>query len=281
VAGADAYVLDAALHPVPAGATGELYLAGAGLARGYAGRTALTAERFVADPFGPPGTRMYRTGDLARVDANGHLDYRGRSDDQVKIRGFRIEPGEIEAVLGRLPDVAAAVVVVRDGPGGRGRRLVAYVVPTPGAVPAPADLRRAAASRLPDYLVPAVFVPLDALPLLPGGKLDRSALPEPPAAARTASRAPATAAEQAVCAVVADLVGGEAGVADDFFDLGGDSIVAMQLVSRLRTRGWRVTPRQILGERILEAIAAAATPFDSETDPDPDPDLRGGTEEQR
>ncbi|GAA0618357.1 hypothetical protein GCM10009547_20840 [Sporichthya brevicatena] len=263
VAGAHAYVLDAALHPVPPGVTGELYLAGAGLARGYLNRAGLTADRIVADPFGPPGTRMYRTGDLARFDAAGHLEYRGRSDDQVKLRGYRIEPAEIEAVLGRHGDLAAAVVAVRPGPGGV-ERLVAYVVPRPGAdAPSVADLRRLAADALPGHMVPTAFVALDALPLLPGGKLDRSALPEPPAADRIRSRPPATSAENAVVTVVSELLGLEVGVEDDFFALGGDSILAMQVVSRLRAQGWKVTPRQIMAERTLDSVAAAAVPVEA------------------
>ncbi|WP_051098431.1 non-ribosomal peptide synthetase [Sporichthya polymorpha] len=262
VAGARACVLDAALHPVPPGVTGELYLSGAGLARGYLNRAGLTADRFVADPFGRPGTRMYRTGDLARFDAAGRLEYRGRSDDQVKLRGYRIEPAEIEAVLGRHGDLAAAVVVVRPGPGGV-ERLVAYVVPRPGAAAPPAaELRRLAADALPDHMVPTVFVSLDALPVLPGGKLNRAALPEPPEAERIPSRPPATAVEAAVVLVVGDLLGIDAGVEDDFFALGGDSILAMQVVSRLRALDWKVTPRQILAGRTLDAIAAAATPSD-------------------
>ncbi|RSM89583.1 non-ribosomal peptide synthetase [Kibdelosporangium aridum] len=266
VANAQAYVLDAGLQPVPPGVTGELYLAGDGLARGYLGQGALTAERFVASPFGKPGERMYRTGDLARwtvptldpasrSSGDGRLDYRGRADDQVKVRGFRIEPAEIESVLASLPGVASSVVTVRPG---AVARLAAYVVPLPGATVDVAEIRKAAAAALPDYMVPSAFVVLDRLPVLPGGKLDRDALPEPDFT--PSGRDPEGPVETALCAVVAEVLGLKSiGADDDFFAAGGDSIVSMQLVSRARAVGWRITPRQVFTERTVAGLARVAT----------------------
>ncbi|MDX2548094.1 non-ribosomal peptide synthetase [Streptomyces sp. WI04-05B] len=258
VAGTRAYVLDDRLQPVPPGVTGELYLAGGGLARGYLDRPALTAERFVADPFGTPGSRLYRTGDLARWTPDGHLDYLGRADDQVKIRGFRIEPGEIESVLAAEPDVAQAVVTVRQE--GVRKLLVAYVVPAPGQLPDPGRLRAQVGRQLPDHMVPAAVVLLDRLPELANGKLDRSALPAPDFAALSTGRAPGSELEKALCVVLADVLGlDEIGVDDDFFALGGDSIMAMQLVSRARAVGVRITPRLVLRHRTVAGLAEVAT----------------------
>ena len=257
LAGLRAYVLDAFLRPVPAGVPGELHLAGPQLARGYAGRRGPTAERFVADPYGPAGSRMYRTGDLVRWTPDGRLDFLGRTDDQVKVRGFRIEPGEIEAALRELPGVTAAAVTLR------GDRLVGYVVPSTLDA---AALRAGLAAALPDHLVPAALVPLAALPLTTAGKLDRAALPEPDL--RSTSRAPATAAERALAGLFAETLGlPSVGAEDSFFALGGDSIVSIQLVWRARAAGLAITPRQVFEQRTvagLAAVAGVATPAGKE-----------------
>ncbi|MFD0373632.1 amino acid adenylation domain-containing protein, partial [Streptomyces sp. NPDC127114] len=245
VLGTRAYVLDEHLNPVPAGVPGELYLAGDSLARGYLGRAALTAERFVADPFvtagplpaeGGQGGRMYRTGDLVRRARDGRIDYLGRTDHQVKIRGFRIEPGEVEQVLTRHPAVRQAVVTPHETEDGD-RRLVAHCAVTAPSPELALELRRFVADALPAHMVPAAVVTLDALPLTGSGKVDRRALPAPDLQLFTGGRAARTAREELLGGLFAEVLGapGPLAVDDDFFALGGHSLLAMKLVSRVRT----------------------------------------------
>jgi acyl-coenzyme A synthetase/AMP-(fatty) acid ligase/acyl carrier protein len=252
------YVLDAALRPVPVGVEGELYVAGRGLARGYLNRPGLTAQRFLANPFGPPGARMYRTGDVVRWNAAGELEFAGRVDHQLKIRGFRVEPGEVEAVLARHPRIAEAVVIARqDQPGVR--RLVAYVVAVADEVaPMPSELRAHTARWMPDYLVPAAFVVLDGLPLSPNGKLDRDALPEPTIAMRTDRYvAPRTETERVLAEIWADALDADrVGVEDDFFELGGDSLRSLRVTARSKAAfDVTLTPRDVLTTRTVSALA--------------------------
>ncbi|MGH3486992.1 MAG: amino acid adenylation domain-containing protein [Actinopolymorphaceae bacterium] len=259
-----AYVLDGGLREVPDGVVGELYLGGAGLARGYLRRPGLCAERFVANPFGPPGTRMYRTGDLVRRRADGSLSYLGRTDDQVKLRGHRIELGEVESVLAAHPGVGETRVVVREDRPGQ-RQLVGYVVPRQPGLVSRQHLRASVAARLPESIVPAAFVLLEALPRTAGGKLDRNALPAPDFGAAAGDgrthRAPATPSERTLAALFAEVLGlAEVGVDVGFFELGGDSITSIQLVSRARKAGLSLRARDVFEHRTVAALAQHATP---------------------
>ncbi|HVW44154.1 MAG TPA: amino acid adenylation domain-containing protein [Amycolatopsis sp.] len=261
ICNARAYVLDRTLRLCPVGVEGELYLAGPGLARGYLGRPATTAERFVANPF--DDGRMYRTGDVARWHEDGRLECLGRVDDQVKIRGFRIEPGEIEAVLARDTRVERAVVIPReDTPGVR--RLVAYVILREGGIE---GLREQVAAALPDYLVPAAVVPVDTFPLTRNDKLDVTALPVPN---RTGSaRPPRTETEARLVELFAEVLGvSDVGVDDSFFALGGDSIVSMRLVSKARELGFGFTPRDVFERRTVADLATVAGKSARTADPD-------------
>jgi amino acid adenylation domain-containing protein len=255
VDGTGVYVLDDDLRPVPDGVPGELYLGGLGLARGYLGRPGLTAERFVANPFGAPGSRMYRTGDLVRRDRAGHLTFLGRVDNQVKIRGYRVELGEVESVLAAHPGVGQVAAAVRDG------QLVAAVVPAAGAAacaaPGQAGLRGYLRRTLPEHLVPAEILILDALPLTPSGKLDRDALPAP--TPRTDGRRPGSRQERFFCTAFAEVLGvPNVAVDDDFFDLGGDSILSTVLIGRARRAGLPIGPRDVFEHRTAEALASVA-----------------------
>ncbi|WP_431040555.1 amino acid adenylation domain-containing protein [Streptomyces sp. P1-3] len=274
-----AYVLDGGLQPVGVGVTGELYLGGPSVARGYLGRPGLTSERFVADPFGAldgpllpwgsprtesgggQGGRMYRTGDLVRWRPDGQLVFLGRVDHQVKIRGFRVELGEIESTLTRHPDVRASAVIVRED------RLVGYVIPTDGADLDIAQVREYLAGELPDHMVPTAFVEIDRLPLTPGGKLDPTALPAPETAV-AARREPATEAEAVLLGVFQDVLGtDDIRPDDDFFAIGGDSIVSLQVVSRARRQGLGLTARDVFEGETVAGIAARARALDGDTAP--------------
>ncbi|WP_166220679.1 non-ribosomal peptide synthetase [Pseudomonas atagonensis] len=253
------YVLDAQREPVPVGVIGELYVGGAGVARGYLNREALTAERFIADPFNPHSeARLYKTGDLARWAADGSLDYLGRNDDQVKIRGFRIELGEIEARLCACEGVREALVIAReDIPGDQ--RLVAYWLADESAAPDVAQLRDHLLASLADYMVPSAFVRLDAFPLTTNGKLDRKALPLPgsEAFAQRGFEAPVGAVETLIAGIWQRLLGVEqVGRHDNFFELGGHSLLAVKLIERMRQEGLQCDVRVLFGQPSVAALAA-------------------------
>ncbi|MFM0381669.1 AMP-binding protein, partial [Paraburkholderia strydomiana] len=263
------HVLDADLNRVPLGAVGELYVGGAGLARGYLGRAALSAQRFVPDPYGAPGARLYRSGDLARRLPDGDLEYLGRNDDQVKLRGFRIELGEIQAALRAHPEVRDVAVLASGHGNGNGnnandnRRLIAYVVPRGG--PNAGDAGRWQtwlAARLPAHMVPSSYVELERFPLTPNGKLDRRALPAPEAVANAkqgvAASTPAEAALLAVWRAV--LRRDDIGVTDNFSVIGGDSILSLQIVAKARDAGLHVTPRMVFEAPTVQQLARAAGP---------------------
>ncbi|WP_158708263.1 non-ribosomal peptide synthetase [Streptomyces sp. NRRL S-455] len=249
------YVLDSALRPVAPGLDGEVYLAGVQLARGYLGRSRLTAERFTADPFGAAGSRMYRTGDVARWNDSGELTFVGRADRQIKLRGYRIELGEIEAAVAALPGAAQAAIVLReDQPGDQ--RLVAYVVADRG-VWDEAAAYTALGRELPDFMMPSAFVTLDALPLSPNGKLDREALPAPTYTGRVSGRAPRTPREEILCGLYAEVLSlPQVTIDDNFFELGGHSLLATRLVSRIRTTlGAELSIRQFFETPTIAALA--------------------------
>ncbi len=269
VPGAALFVLDQWLRPVPAGVVGELYVAGRGVAAGYVRRSGLTASRFVACPFvgaGQPGQRMYRTGDLVCWGPDGQLRYLGRADEQVKIRGYRIELGEVQAALAGLDGINQAVVIVReDRPGDK--RLVGYVTGT-AHPPDPAAARAALAERLPAYMVPAAVVVIDALPLTVNGKLDTRALPAPEYVDADRYRAPGTAIEEILAGIFAQVLGlDRVGVDDSFFELGGDSILSMQVVARARATGVIFKPRDIFVEQTVARLARVAAVADGDGGP--------------
>ncbi|MFL4951233.1 amino acid adenylation domain-containing protein [Streptomyces sp. MMS24-I31] len=283
IANTTAYVLDPYLRPLPVGVPGELYIGGPGVARGYANRPRLTAERFLPDPYAGGGARMYRTGDVVRHRPDGTVEFLGRADNQVKIRGFRIEPGEVETALSAHPGVGQAAVVVEDAPSGR--RLVAHVAPAPGGTaPSPEELRHFLARTLPPYLLPAAYAEVAAMPLTPSGKVDRAALPalEDSRPAPDGHVAPRTATERTLADLLAEMLAVPGvGVTDDFFRCGGNSLLAMRLMSRVNEQFVVDVPlRDFLGaptvERLARAVDAARASADGDrTPPAADRTVRG------
>ncbi|OBR47788.1 non-ribosomal peptide synthetase [Paraburkholderia tropica] len=254
------YVLDQNVNPVAPGVPGELYLGGVQLARGYLNRSSLTAERFVPDPFDAQGGRLYRTGDLVRWRADGVLEYLGRIDHQVKVRGLRIELGEVEAQLLSQAEVREAVVTAQQGPGGT--RLVAYAVPHAGIELDGQALRARLGAALPDYMVPSVIVVLETMPLNPNGKLDRKALPSPQTDEDN-YEAPVGEVEVALARTWSDVLGiGRVSRRANFFELGGDSILSLRIVSRMREAGWKVTPRQLFERQTILILAPVLRQLD-------------------
>ena len=262
IANTQVYILDRHLHPVPIGVPGELYSGGDGVARGYWNRPALTAEKFIPDPFSDePGARLYRTGDLARYRPDGVIEFLGRIDNQVKIRGFRIELGEIEIALGEHPAVQEAIVLAREDTPTH-KRLVAYVTLHPHKTLTISELHNFLRNRLPDYMLPAVLVQLDMMPLNANGKVDRHALPAPeigrPKLAQ-AFAAPRTPVEKRLVRIWREVLGiGQVGIHDNFFELGGDSILSIQIVAKANQAGLRLTPRQFFQYQTIAKLAAVA-----------------------
>ncbi|MCO4856484.1 amino acid adenylation domain-containing protein [Herbaspirillum sp. WGmk3] len=257
------YVLDAAMQLVPPGVAGELYLGGVNLARAYLNKPDLTAERFVADPFSSDGQRLYRTGDLVRWREDGQLMYLGRLDHQVKLRGLRIELGEIEAALLAQPSIREAVVVAVEG-----QRLAAYVSLHQGASHDEAALKSALAEHLPEYMVPAIIMVLPALPLNTNGKIDRKALPAVQISQQSNYSAPQGEIEQALAAIWCEVLGlPQVGRQDNFFALGGDSILSLQIIARLRKAGWKLTPRQMFDRQTIAQLAEVAQPIEQAVRP--------------
>ena len=254
IANTQIHILDADLNPVPVGVAGELYIAGVNLARGYQGRPALTAERFVANPYGAPGERMYRSGDLARWRADGAIDYLGRLDHQVKLRGLRIELGEIEALLLSHANVQESVVIARDD------KLIGYWV---GAAIEEDALKAHLARHLPEYMVPWRLLQLEAMPLSANGKLDRKQLPQPLGQVTEDYVAPASEIQQALATIWGEVLGQEqVGTSDNFFELGGDSILSLQVISRMRRAGWQLNPRDLFEHQTIAALARVAVPLE-------------------